>query len=363
MGVTSVTSIIVKKGGFLTTVQDIGRIGYQKFGMPVAGVMDNFSYRVANFLVGNNEDEAVLEATLMGPELEFGGEMSFALTGADMKAKLNGKEISMWESYKVVKGDVLSLGVIARGLRTYIAFSGSIDVPLLNNSKSTYFKTGIGGFKGRKLLNNDELKIKVSDQIVYGKYMDPKYIPEFKRKGNVRVVLGPQDDYFTEEGIKTFLNDQGYKITKEADRMGYRLDGKTIEHIDKADIISDGALFGSVQVPANGLPIILMADRQTAGGYTKIATVVSTDLPMLAQMGEGSQIVFENITLEEAHKLYKEYEEKLSEIKEQIEKSQRVIEVAQAPVEKTQYVNVGPLRKMNLTINGVKYEVEVQEVK
>lgn len=353
------SSIKVKKGGFLTTVQDLGRIGYQKFGMPVAGAMDNFSYRVANFLVGNKESEAVLEATLLGPELEFGCDMSFAVTGANMKPVLNNKEISMWESYKVTKGDILSLGVITSGLRAYIAFSGSIEVPLLNNSKSTYLKTGIGGFKGRKILNDDELEIKVSDKIVSGKFMEPKYIPEFKRKGNVRVILGPQDDYFTEEGINTFLSTDGYKITKEADRMGYRLGGKTIKHIEKADIISDGALFGSVQVPANGLPIILMADRQTAGGYTKIATVISTDLPMLAQMGEGSELVFEKITLEEAHKLYKEYEEKLSEIKAQIENSQRVIK---APVEKAEYVNIGPVRKMNIVINGVNYVVDVQEI-
>ena len=353
------SSIKVKKGGFLTTVQDLGRIGYQKFGMPVAGAMDNFSYRVANFLVGNKENEAVLEATLLGPELEFDCDISFAVTGANMKPALNGKEISMWESYKATKGDTLSLGVVTSGLRAYIAFSGSIEVPLLNNSKSTYLKTGIGGFKGRKLMNYDELEIKVSDKIVYGKFMEPKYIPEFKRKGNVRVVLGPQDDYFTEEGINTFLSTDGYKITKEADRMGYRLGGKTIKHIEKADIISDGALFGSVQVPANGLPIILMADRQTAGGYTKIATVISTDLPMLSQMGEGSELVFEKITLEEAHKLYKEYEEKLSEIKAQITNSQRVIEV---PVEKAEYVNIGPVRKMNIVINGVNYVVDVQEI-
>ena len=353
------SSIKVKKGGFLTTVQDLGRIGYQKFGMPVAGAMDNFSYRVANFLVGNKENEAVLEATLLGPELEFDCDISFAVTGANMKPALNGKEISMWESYKATKGDTLSLGVVTSGLRAYIAFSGSIEVPLLNNSKSTYLKTGIGGFKGRKLMNYDELEIKVSDKIVYGKFMEPKYIPEFKRKGNVRVVLGPQDDYFTEEGINTFLSTDGYKITKEADRMGYRLGGNTIKHKETADIISDGALFGSVQVPANGLPIILMADRQTAGGYTKIATVISTDLPMLSQMGEGSELVFEKITLEEAHKLYKEYEEKLSEIKAQITNSQRVIEV---PVEKAEYVNIGPVRKMNIVINGVNYVVDVQEV-
>lgn len=355
------SSIKVLKAGFFTTVQDLGRQGYQRFGMPVAGVMDNFSYRVANFLVGNNEGEAVLEATFLGPELEFSDEMVIAVTGANMKPKLNGKEIPMWESVKVYKGDKLALSGILSGIRSYVAFSGELEIDIVNNSKSTYVKSGIGGFKGRKLIDKDELKIKVSNNIVSGKYLDPKYIPEHKRKNNIRVILGPQDDYFTEEGIKAFFNSDGYKITKEADRMGYRLEGEIIKHKEKADIISDGALFGSVQVPANGCPIILMADRQTAGGYTKIATVISSDLPKVSQMGSDNEIVFENISLEEAHEIYRKYEENLSEIKTQISNSQRT---NQAPVEiVNNYVNVGHPKKLNIVVNGISYAVDVQEVK
>lgn len=362
------SSIKILKAGFFTTVQDLGRQGYQRFGMPVAGVMDNFSYRVANFLVGNNEGEAVLEATFLGPELEFLDEMVIAVTGANMKPKLNGKEIPMWESVKVNRGDKLALGGIVNGIRSYIAFSGELDIELVNNSKSTYAKSGIGGFKGRKLLDKDELNIKISNNLFPGKYLDAKFVPEFKKKNNIRVILGPQDDYFTEEGINSFLNANGYKITKEADRMGYRLEGEVIKHKEKADIISDGALFGSVQVPANGSPIILMADRQTTGGYTKIATVISSDLPKVSQMGSDNEIVFEKISLEEAHKIYREYEKNLAEIKEQISNSQRVIEtpvqaVSVAPVEKTNnYIGIGPLRKMNVVVNGTSYAVDVQEV-
>jgi len=356
-----VSSIKILKSGFFTTVQDLGRQGYQRFGMPVAGVMDNFSYRIANFLVGNKEGEAVLEATFLGPELEFSDEMLIAVTGANMKPKVNGKEIPMWESVKVNKGDKLSLGGIVNGIRSYIAFSGELEIELVNNSKSTYAKAGIGGFNGRKLLDKDELNIKISNNIEPGKHLDPKFIPKFKKKNNIRIILGPQDDYFTEEGINSFLNKDGYKITKEADRMGYRLEGETIKHKEKADIISDGALFGSVQVPANGKPIILMADRQTTGGYTKIATVISSDLPKISQMGSDNEIVFEKISLEEAHKVYKEYEKNIAEIKEQILNSQSVI---QTPVEViSNHVKVGTLKRFNLVVNGSSYSVDVQEVK
>lgn len=349
MGVNFMSSTIkVIKAGVFTTVQDFGRVGYQKFGMPVAGVMDNFSYRVANYLVGNPEGEAVLEATYLGPELEFNCDLSLAVTGAHMTPKLNGMEIPMWESVKVSKGDRLFLEGVSSGIRGYIAFSGKINVESVNKSKSTYVKSGIGGFKGRRLMDNDELNIEVSEQVVYGKYMDAKYIPYINKKETIRVVLGPQDDYFTQEGINTFLNAKGYKISKEADKMGYRLEGDIIEHRKKADIISDGALFGSVQVPADGQPIILMADRQTTGGYTKIATVISSDLHKLAQMGSGCEIIFENITVKEAQEIYKKYEKKFEIIKEQINSSNRI------SLSK---------KNLNFTVNGKKIVAEVQEVK
>ncbi len=343
-------NIKVLKAGFFTTVQDAGRIGYQKFGMPVAGVMDSFSYRVANCLVGNDEKEAVLEAAFLGPDLEFQEGMVVAITGADMRPRLNGKEIPMWESFKAAKGDKLSLGGIVKGLRTYIAFGGEICVEEVNNSKSTFVKSGIGGYKGRKLMDNDYLEIKISAAAVPCRRMEQKYIPEYKPKNKIRVVLGPQDDYFTEEGINLFFSPSGYKITKGADRMGYRLEGEAISHKDKADIISDGATFGAVQVPANGQPIILMADRQTTGGYTKIAAVISTDLPVLAQMSPGNEVVFEKVTLKEAHSIYREYERKFAEIKAQICSSDK------------KYEFMGSLKKMRMIVNGIEYIADVQRI-
>lgn len=355
------SSIKIIKAGFFTTIQDVGRTGYQKFGMPVAGVMDNFSYRIANYLAGNNEGEAVLETTFLGPELEFYEDMVIAVTGADMKPKLNGEEISMWKSIKVSKGDRLVMGGILSGIRSYIAFGGELDVQLVNNSKSTFVKSGIGGFNGRKLTDNDELDIKVSKNAAAGRFLDAKFIPDFKNKNTIRVVMGPQDDYFTEEGISTFLNPKGYKITKEADRMGYRLDGEIIKHKEKADIISDGAVFGSIQVPANGKPIILMADRQTTGGYTKIATVISADLPKIAQMGYGNEIVFEKVSLEKAHKIYKEYEGRLLSIKEQISYCRIADEKAHELPDT--FTTIGSPRKMRIVVNGNSYVVDVQEIR
>lgn len=355
------SSIKVLKAGFFTTVQDLGRTGYQKFGMPVAGVMDNFSYRVANYLVGNDEGEAVLETTFLGPELEFYEDMVIAITGANMTPRLNGQEIAMWNSIKVAKGDKLVLGSILSGIRGYIAFGGEMDVAPVNKSKSTFVKSGIGGFNGRKLMNNDELDIKISKNATAGKSLDLKYIPKFKTKDTIKVVLGPQDDYFTEEAISAFLNPDGYKITKDADRMGYRLDGEIIKHKGKADIISDGTVFGSVQVPANGKPIVLMADRQNTGGYTKIATVISADLPKIAQMGFGNEVVFEKVSLEEAHKIYKEYESRLSHIKESIYNYK--VTSAESFETMDTFIKIGPLRKMHIGVNGNSYVVDIQEIR
>ena len=353
------SSIKVIKPGFFTTVQDLGRYGFQKFGMPVAGVMDNYSYRIANLLVGNKETEAVLEVNFLGPEIEFTSDMSVAITGANMMPKLNGKEVPMWRSLEVHSGDIISLGAIQSGIRSYISFSGEFDIELVNNSKSTYTKTGIGGFKGRKLEKDDEIKINVSDSISTKRFLDARYIPKYNNKNIIRVVLGPQEDYFTEEGINSFLNPKGYKITKQADRMGYRLEGEKIQHKDKADIISDGALFGSVQVPSDGQPIILMADKQTTGGYTKIATVISADLPIISQMGTGSEIIFKSISLEEAQKSYIEYENNILAIKSQIASTQSPY----TDNDSTHiYIDTDNSSTMKLLINGKKFTVKVEEI-
>ncbi len=310
-------SIKVAKPGLCTTVQDIGRVGYQQYGIPVSGVMDEFAFTVANLLVDTNENNAVLEIPFLGPTLEFDFDITIAITGADLSPKLNSQDIPMWSSINIKKGDVLSFAMIKSGARAYIAFAGEIDVPLINGSKSTLLKSKLGGFDGRQLKVGDIIEIKNPKIIAKKRVLSEKYIPTYSNAEEIRVVLGPQDNYFTKKGIETFLGSE-YIITKEADRMGMRLEGEVIEHKDKADIISDAAVFGSIQVPGNGKPIILLADRQTTGGYTKIATVIKADLPKLAQMSQGNKIKFKELNVEEAQQEYINFYEKFNEIKESL---------------------------------------------
>lgn len=310
-------SIKVAKPGLCTTVQDIGRVGYQQYGIPVSGVMDEFAFTVANLLVDTNENNAVLEIPFLGPTLEFDFDITIAITGADLSPKLNNQDIPMWSSINIKKGDVLSFAMIKSGARAYIAFAGEIDVPLINGSKSTLLKSKLGGFDGRQLKVGDIIEIKNPKIIAKKRVLSEKYIPTYSNAEEIRVVLGPQDNYFTKKGIETFLGSE-YIITKEADRMGMRLEGDVIEHKDKADIISDAAVFGSIQVPGNGKPIILLADRQTTGGYTKIATVIKADLPKLAQMSQGNKIKFKELNVEEAQQEYINFYKKFNEIKESL---------------------------------------------
>lgn len=315
-------SMKVVKAGLCTTIQDIGRIGYQQYGVPVSGVMDEFAFRVANFLVEADENNAVLEIPYLGPTLEFDFDITIAITGANLSPKINGQDIAMWKSINIRKGDVLTFSTIRSGARAYLAFSAEIDVPFVNGSKSTLLKSRLGGFEGRQLKIGDILNFKNPKLVAKRKILSSKYIPEYLKNEEIRVVLGPQDDYFTEKGINTFLNSE-YEVTKEADRMGMRLEGEAIEHKNKADIISDAAVFGSIQVPGNGKPIILLADRQTTGGYTKIATVIKAELPKLAQMTTGNKIKFRKLTVEEAEQEYINFYKKLEEIKNSIEKDNK----------------------------------------
>lgn len=313
--------IKIIKPGLFTTVQDKGRMGFQRYGIPVAGAMDDFSFRVANILVGNDENAAALETTFMGPhiQIEFNG--FIAITGANMEPKINGNNIKMWRSLEVHKGDSLTFSGASQGLRSYIAFGGGLEVTEVLNSKSTYVRGSLGGYNGRKLMEGDEISVALSNsKAEAGKYISPVYIPRYAKKNMVRVVLGPQDDHFSSEVIETFLNSP-YKITAEADRMGYRLEGPTLTHVKGPDIISDGIVFGSVQVPGHGSPIVMMADRQTTGGYTKIATVIWADLPLLAQMGPGDTIHFQEVTIEEGQDIFAQYEENINNIKIRVKNS------------------------------------------
>ena len=289
-------SMKVINPGALTTVQDRGRFGYQSKGVRVCGVMDAMAYSAAIERAGGKYGDAVLEMTLFGGTYVFEDETVFALSGADMDPQLNGKPCSMDSRISAKAGDKLVLGFAKAGCRTYLAVAGGIDVPEVMGSRSTDVKCAIGGMEGRALRAGDVVPVGAAEAL-----KQPAVFPErrtFPDEIVIRAIPGPQDDMFTRKGLETFFGTP-YLVSENSDRMGYRLAGEKVESINGTDIISDGIVFGSVQITAEGLPIILMADRQTTGGYAKIATVISADLPLLAQARPGNTVRFKKISIED----------------------------------------------------------------
>ncbi|KHO62764.1 KipI antagonist [Thermoanaerobacter sp. YS13] len=300
--------------GLFTTIQDLGRFGYESQGVPTSGAMDEFAFRVANRLLENEENDACLEITLVGPTLEALTDTFVAVTGAEMQPLVNDIPRPMWSSFPVRKGDIISFSPIKSGLRVYLAVKGGFKGDYVMGSVSTYTRGKLGGFKGRRLEKGDILEKNPSSQAsLQAKKVRERYIPSYSSEEEVRVILGPQDDYFEEEAIKVFLT-SSYIISKDSDRMGYRLEGPFLKAKERYDIVSDGLLPGAVQVPANGQPIVILKDAQTTGGYTKIATVISSDLSKIAQLKPGDRIRFKAITLEEAHRALEEMEKLIDEI-------------------------------------------------
>jgi biotin-dependent carboxylase-like uncharacterized protein len=297
---------LVLKPGLFTTVQDLGRFGYLKYGVPASGAMDQFSLVAANLLVGNQSSGACLETTLIGPELQVLSETQIAVTGAACSLRINGKTVPMWRTLRAKKGDVVSFGNVQNGCRTYLSARGGINVPLLLGSRSTYARGGFGGLDGRPLRNGDTIESLGASPLTVEYSMPEELVPQFADRVEARVVLGPQADMFTDAGVETFLSGL-FKVTSEADRMGYRLDGPTIEHKGRADIVSDALLPGAVQVPKNGRPILVMREAQTTGGYPKIAVVISPDLSLLGQAKPGSSIKFSKVSLSEAQEESREF--------------------------------------------------------
>lgn len=341
--------ILIVNPGLYTTVQDRGRWGYQEFGMPVTGAMDDYSLRVANILVGNDEYEAVMETTLNGPEIQFNINAVFAITGANMLPKVNGYSVPMWRSIRVYKGDTLSFEMTREGARAYIAFAGGMNIPAVMGSCSTFVRGGIGGYEGRKLKADDEIDLRKSAaplQDLANRAIPYEYIPTYDNYCTIRTVLGPQDDCFTDESIDKFFNSV-YEVTNEADRMGYRLSGPVLEHKAGADIISDGINLGSIQIPGHGMPIVMMADRQTTGGYTKIATVISSDMPLMAQLKPGDKVKFEKIDVHAAHEIAKEYEAAIEEIRQYVQSNQ---------------LKLAKSKRYNIKLAGLSYDVLVEEL-
>ena len=276
--------------GALLLIQDKGRKGYQRFGISESGACDRESMEIANILVGNDPGEAVLEAALIGPVLEFTSGCVIALTGADMSPEINGSGCEMYRSIEVASGDVLAFRGLKKGLRTYIAFSGGIEMRTQLGSASTDLRAGIGGLDGTALKKGDLIEVRERIQGC-GTFAGRTAARPRDLNGNyeLRVIPGPEDGQFSEKGRKTFFEGE-YTVGASSDRMGVRLEGPALEHISGADIISNGIPFGAVQAADDGLPMIMLSDRQTTGGYAKIGCVVSADHPLIAQAKSGDKI-------------------------------------------------------------------------
>lgn len=287
--------------GPLSTIQDLGRFGYMQSGFSPGGAMDTHAAKIANLLVGNAMGDGVIEMTLMGLSARFDCDTVIALTGADMAATLNGEPIPLYQSVAVHAEDELVMKAAVSGMRGYLAVAGGFDLPLVMGSMSTNLKCAIGGFEGRKLKAGDKLPLRrAADVSQFGtRRVEPV---QYASAVCVRAVAGPQDDYFTDKGLETFFSKE-YTVSAKSDRMGIRLDGDKVESIDGVDIVSDGIVTGSVQIPSDGHPIVMMADRQTTGGYAKIASVITPDLKLLAQLQPGNTVRFVRVSEREAEKI------------------------------------------------------------
>ena len=344
--------LVIQTPGALTTVQDLGRWGYQAIGMPVSGAMDAPALVRGNILLGNPDNAAALEMTMMGPSVMFkDGEGAIAITGGDLQPKLNGQPAANWTVLPVKDGDVLSFGgICGKGFRAYLCVTGGIDVPVVMGSRSTYMKAKIGGLDGRKLAKGDELSAGSSGVFKAGVSCPENLRPDYSSKP-LRTVLGPQDDYIKPEGLKTFLSAE-YKISSSSDRMGSRMEGgAVIEHVKGPDIVSDAIPMGAVQIPGQGLPIVMMADRQTTGGYVKIGVVHALDVARLSQFMPGSAVRFSEITQKQGIEISKAEAQALVSLRAHVTEA-----VNSSPVQTAQ---PAPAQSgaMNIIVNGEKFFV------
>jgi antagonist of KipI len=320
--------IQIVKPGLLTTIQDLGRYGYQKFGVVVGGAVDSFAAQIANLLVGNQGGESVLEFTVQGPTLYFQTDALIAICGSDMSPTIEHMQVPQWRPVFVRAGHTLKFQTSSVGCRTYLAIAGGFDVPQVLGSRSTFLRAGFGGIQGRAVVAGDvlaSLNPSHLSQLLAARLHDPpssslrpftaakwgishplySYIPNPKGLEPicVRVMHGLEYSRFDSESQEYFFN-RVFRVTAKSDRMGCRLSGPKLMTSYKYDMISEAVTVGTIQVPTDGNPIILLADRQTTGGYPRIAQVASIDIPKIGQCMPGTLIQFRNISLAEAQALY-----------------------------------------------------------
>jgi antagonist of KipI len=320
--------ISVLKPGLLTTVQDLGRPGYQQYGIVVGGALDAFAARVANAILGNDDNDAVLEMAQTGAELLFEQEALIAWCGADFEAWVGGQPLPRERAVRVAPGERVTFGFARSGLRAWLAIAGGIDVPLVLGSRSTYRRAGIGGHEGRPLAVGDKLKLaapgeraqkilevlRAAGRRSVAWTVRPDTLGRQALGGTVRAMPGPEWSWFTAEAQQSFFAAE-WEATKEADRMGVRLQGPALELVKLREMISSGVNTGVVQVPAAGQPIVLLPSRQSVGGYPRMAVVAAADLGRFTQLRPGDKVRFQKITLTEAHGIYLNRERDLFRIR------------------------------------------------
>jgi antagonist of KipI len=306
-------------GGLQTTVQDLGRMGSQRSGIPVGGAMDRIALRIGNALVGNGDGDAALEASLIGPSIVFERATVLALAGADLEPTIDDLPMPVWHPLWAPRGATLRFGRPRAGCRTYVAVAGGVEVPLVFGSRSTYLRAGFGGFNGRSLRAGDEVSVgkpsELSERIAHamgdtgarplaaGWSIGFSLRPTYRDEVMVRIIAAPHTALLTEES-RSRLTGMAFRVSSSSDRMGYRLEGVELELRHTVEILSEGVAFGTIQLPTGGAPIVLMADRQTTGGYPRIGEVASVDLPLIAQLKPADRVRFRFISLDEAQRLY-----------------------------------------------------------
>lgn len=302
--------LIVIEASPLTTIQDLGRAGWARYGVPRCGAMDAFALRAANRLVGNSDGAAGLEVGLGDLSLEATEDCVIAATGTGYDLFVEERRLPLWMCVRVRRGQTIELRKGRGGCWAYLGVSGGIECPAVLGARATYTRGNFGGLEGRSLRGGDRLSVgvpSISLSALAGREIADSKRPAYSSAPMIEVIPGPQQDYFTSEIVDIFLASE-YRILATSDRMGYRLEGRVLMQSESkgADIVSDGMVMGSVQVPASGQPIVMMADGPTTGGYPKIATVISADLPLVAQCAPGEgRLRFRAITIEAAQAKYK----------------------------------------------------------
>ena len=319
-----VNTFEVLSPGIMSTVQDLGRFGCARYGVAASGALDGFAVRVGNLLVGNAENAAVVETTLMGLRIKAVRDAVVAVTGGDLQARKGSEPLAVWRSHLVREGESISFSGPASGFRSYLAVAGGIHAATVMGSRSTNLASGFGGFQGRPLRKGDILAVEpVKDALRFaGRAFTPEWIPDYSAPWRLRIVWGPQDDHFSEEGRQTFVT-AAFTVSPNSDRTGIRLNGPVVTRKPgmEESIISEGILSGAIQIPGDGQPIIILGET-ASGGYRKIATVISADLPLLGQITPGDEVAFQAVAMDAAVQALREMEDKVDRFKQSLKERQ-----------------------------------------